>query len=302
MFSKAKSPVKTGFLVVGIIVVVSVSVFLGFKYKKNYGDIPRMRTVYSQWNDKDYIAVYESTGKILKKRPYDGEVLAMRGFAAYYIFVEKTDFSTSYEYLDEAILCLRQASYRVKKSEKAKISYVLGKAYYQKGYYYADLAVKYLDYTADAGLAFNDLNEFRGMAASLLGEPEKAISAFTQVLADNPSDLLLFALAQNYMKVCDEQNAKLYLFETINKTKDSLLELKCRYLLGSIFLDEGEIESAEDEFNLILEKDRTSADAYYGLGVVAELRGDLIKARAEWRRALKLDPLHEKTRIKLDLK
>ncbi len=206
-----------------------------------------------------------------------------------------------YEFLDEAILCLRQASYRVKSSEKAKISYVLGKAYYQKGYYYADLAVKYLDYTLDSGLVFEDLAEFRGMSASLLGEPEKAIDAFTQALADKPSDLLLFALAQNYMKIYDENNAKLYLFETINKTKDVLLELKCRYLLGSIFLDEGEIKAAEDEFNLILEKDRTSADAYYGLGVVAELRGDLIKARAEWRKALKLDPLHEKTRIKLDL-
>ncbi len=301
-FSKRKSPIKKVFFVFGFILLISVFVFLALKYKNNYKGIPSMKSVYSHWNSKDYISVYEDTGKILKKRPYDGEVLAMRGFAAYYIFVEKTDFSTSYEYLDESILCLRQASHKVKKSEQAKISYVLGKAYYQKGYYYSDLAVKYLDECFDSGLEFSDLAEFRGMSASLLGEPEKAIDAFTGALADNPSDLLLFALAQNYMKICDEKNAKLYLFETINKTKDILLELKCRYLLGSIFLDEGDVIAAEDEFNLILEKDRTSADAHYGLGVVAELRGDLIKARAAWRKALKLDPLHEKTRIKLDLK
>ncbi len=301
-FSKRKSPIRKIILGLGVLLLIFGAVFLGIKYTKNYKGLPGMKTVYADWNEKNYISVYDKTEQILKKRPYDGEVLALRGFAAYYIFVEKTDFSTSYEYLDEAILCLRQALYRVKKSEKPKISYVLGKAYYQKGYYYSDLAVKYLDYTANAGLEFEDLAEFRGMSASLLGEPDKAISAFSEALAYNPSDLLLFALAKNYMKICDEQNSKLYLFETINKTNDALLELKCRYLLGSILLDEGKISEAEKEFKLILDKDRTSADAYYGLGVVAEIRGDLIKARAEWRKALKLDPLHEKTRIKLDLK
>ena len=45
----------------------------------------------------------------------------------------------------------------------------------------------------------------------------------------------------------------------------------------------------------------TSADAHYGLGVVYELQGDMIKARAEWRKALKFDPLHIKTRAKLNL-
>lgn len=301
-FSQKKSPVKPFLIFIGILVFSVLLWFLFDKYKTNFTDIPSMRSVYADWKNKDYGAVYGKTEIILKKRPFNGEALAMRGFSAYYIFAEQNDFSVSYPYLNDCILHLRLALQRVSSSEKPKIAYMLGKAYYQKGYYYADLAVKYLEYAKNAGVTANDLPEFLGMSASLLGDTEKAIEAFTMALAEDPSDLLLFALAENYIKIYDEKNAKLYLFETIDKTKDTLLELKCRYLLGSLFLDEGEINDAEKEFNSILEKDETSADAHYGLGLVSEIRGDLIKARAEWRKALKLNPLHEKTRIKLNLK
>lgn len=302
MYFRRKSPIPKILFWIGIILLICGIVFVGFKYKVNYTGVPRLKTVYSSWAEKNYEEVFNATGEILNRRPYDGEALAMRGFSAYYIFAEQTDFSSGYSYLDDAILCLRQAMYRVSKAEKSKIAYVLGKAYYQKGYYYADLALKYLNYAHEAGFQHNDLAEFRGMAAALLGEPEKAIEAFTLALADNPSDLVLFALAKNYGEIKDSKNTKLYLYETINRTKDVLLELKCRYLLGRLFLDEGLDDKAEKEFYFIIEKDKTSSDAYYGLGLVYEFRGDLIKARAQWRQALKLDPLHEETRVKLNKK
>lgn len=300
-FSRKKSAVKKIFLLALIVLTVFFLPFFVYKIKRNYSGLPSMKTVYADWVGKDYESVYEKTEEILKKYPYDGEALAMHGFAAYYIFAEQTDYSVGHTYLDSSILYLRQALYRVRRQERPKIAYLLGKAYYQKGYYYADLAVKYLDYAYYSNIKFEDLAEFRAMSASLLGDSEKAVEAFTQALSENPSDLLLFALAENYMKIGDEKNAKLYLFESIDKTKDTLLELKCRYLLGTIFLDEGDIENAEKEFGAILEKDMASADAYYGLGVISELRGDLIKARSQWRKALKLDPLHTQTRVKLNL-
>ena len=101
------------------------------------------------------------------------------------------------------------------------------------------------------------------------------------------------------MKISDFQNAKQYFFETISKTKDELLQLKCRYHIGSILFDEGELEKAKDEFVAILDKDDASSDAHYGLGLVLEKQGQLVKARSEWRKALKLNPSHEKTREKL---
>jgi hypothetical protein len=50
----------------------------------------------------------------------------------------------------------------VSDSEKPQIAYVLGKAYYQRGYYYADLSMKYLDYAYKSGFRNDDLAEFRG--------------------------------------------------------------------------------------------------------------------------------------------
>ena len=300
-FSNKKKGTKRFFILLFFLLCAVSSVYFLYIHKKNYAGIPSMKEVYADWAEKNYESVYQKTELILKKRVYDGEALAMRGFAAYYIFAEQTDFSVSYSYLNDSILNLRQAMYRVSKSQQAKIAYVLGKAYYQKGYYYADLALKYLDIAYNSGERFKDLSEFRGMAASVLGEPERAIDAFSDALANSPSDLLFFALAENYIKISDKQNAKLYLFETIGKTKDTLLELKCRYLLGNLFLEENKIDDAVKEFNTILEKDMTSADAHYGLGVIYELRGDIIKARAEWRKALKFGPLHVNTRAKLNL-
>lgn len=280
----------------------SVLLFIIFiKYKENFTGIPSSKEIYEDWANGSYDSVYLKSGTVLKKRPFDGEMLALHGFAAYYIFAEQTDISLSYSYLNDAITYLRQSMYFLKKKDIPKVAYVLGKAYYQKGYYYADVSLKYLNLAYEAGAEFEDLNEFRGMSASLLGDTEEAIKAFTLALGNSASDLLLFALAQNYMEISDFQNAKLYFFEAINKTKDVLLELKCRYLIGCIFIDEGETGKAKKEFYAILEKDKTSADAHYGLGVIYEIQGDLIKARSQWRKALKLNPLHEKTRSKLNL-
>ena len=36
-----------------------------------------------------------------------------------------------------------------------------------------------------------------------------------------------------------------------------------------------------------------SADAHYGLGIIYEKKGDLVKARAEWRKTLKIDSNYE---------
>ena len=150
-----------------------------------------------------------------------------------------------------------------------------------------------------SGINFTDIHEFKGMAYLLLGEKNEAISSLTLALQEKPSPLLLYILGETYLEIGDLQNAKQYFFETITKTKDELLQLKCRYHIGSILFDEGEFERAKDEFEAIIEKDDESSDAHYGLGLVFEQQGQLAKARSEWRRALKINPSHEKTREKL---
>ena len=158
-----------------------------------------------------------------------------------------------------------------------------------------------MGYAHDAGAKFADLDEFRGLAASQLADYETAISAFTEALASNPSDLLLFTLAQNYQKAGDTANSKQYILETMRTTEDELLQLKCHYELGSALLAEQNYDGARAEFDAILEKDPNSADAHYGLGVIYETQGDLVKARAAWRKALRLNPVHVGARAKMDI-
>ena len=285
-----------------VVCVVSGAVFFLGIYKTRYFHVPSMNLVYADWANNDYAEVYEKTAQILEKRPMDGTALALHGFAAYYLFAEQTDLSVGADYLTAAVVHLRRALYLTKDKDIPKIAYILGKAYYQQGYYYADLAVKYLDEAYTGGIEASDLSEFRGMAASLLGDTDKAIEAFTQALAANPSDFVLYAVAENYKKKGDIQNAKLYLFETIKKTGDAVLEIRCRNQLGLLFLAENKPNEALEQFNTVLAKDVNSADAHYGIGLVYEMQGDMIKARYEWRSAIRLNPIHAETRAKLNIK
>ena len=285
-----------------VVFVVSGAVFFLGIYKTRYFHVPSMNLVYADWANNDYAEVYEKTAQILEKRPMDGTALALHGFAAYYLFAEQTDLSVGADYLTAAVVHLRRALYLTKDKDIPKIAYILGKAYYQQGYYYADLAVKYLDEAYTGGIEASDLSEFRGMAASLLGDTDKALEAFTQALAANPSDFVLYAVAENYKKKGDIQNAKLYLFETIKKTGDAVLEIRCRNQLGLLFLAENKPNEALEQFNTVLAKDVNSADAHYGIGLVYEMQGDMIKARYEWRSAIRLNPIHAETRAKLNIK
>jgi len=290
------------FVVICIIAAVSLFLFLGALYIRKTRDfLPSVSSLYQDWHTRNYQAVYDHSGLILNKRPLDGAVLALHGFASYYLFAEQTDPASAQTYLSASIINLRNAWYRVSESEKPQIAYILGKAYYQRGYYYSDLAMKYLEIARQAGLKFDDLAEFRGLSASLLGDYTTSISAFTEALAQKPTDLLLFTLAQNYLQIKDTEKAKQYLYETIRTSGDELLQLKCHYVLGTIFLDEQKIPEAQTEFDTILEKDPNSADAYYGLGVIYETQGDLIHARASWRKAIRINPVHAGARTKLNL-
>ena len=62
--------------------------------------------------------------------------------------------------------------------------------------------------------------------------------------------------------------------------------------MANIYIDSQEYSDAKSEFELILQKNKNFADAYYGLGVIYEKQGDLVKARSEWRKALKLQVNH----------
>jgi tetratricopeptide (TPR) repeat protein len=63
-------------------------------------------------------------------------------------------------------------------------------------------------------------------------------------------------------------------------------------VLVSKEIEEGNYDEALAEYQSILEKNPYNADAYYGIGLVYEKMGDMVRARAEWRNALKVQVNH----------
>ena len=106
------------------------------------------------------------------------------------------------------------------------------------------------------------------------------------------SDVLLMSIAEQYYKSGQPKTAVQYLFRVNSVSQNEELILRSQTLLGQIYIDDEKYEDARKIFEAILEKEPNSADAYYGLGVTYEKEGDLVKARAEWRKALRIQVNH----------
>ena len=256
----------------------------------------------SKWKQNDYQSVYEISSAILYNKPFNTTALTYHGFASFFLSVSQTDVTSSLTFIDDAINSLRLALQSAKFGSVAQLEYMLGKSYFYKNfqssyYYYADLAIEYLLRAKKHGYKpkdskNDDIPELLGLSYASLGMTMESISAFTEALLVRESDILLLSIAEQYHNVGQDNAAEQYLFRISQNCKDEQIVLKSHLLMGNIFLSRELYDEAEQEFNLILEKNENSADAYYGLGVIYESRGDSAKARAEWRKALRIQNNH----------
>jgi Tfp pilus assembly protein PilF len=99
------------------------------------------------------------------------------------------------------------------------------------------------------------------------------------------------------MKHTDE--AVEYLLRALNKTEDAAIEQQARLKLGEIYLDQGELFKAQEQYEALVKLDPRSADAHYWMGEVYARLGDPVKARSEWRTAFGLDNQHVGARLRL---
>ena len=209
--------------------------------------------------------------------------LTYKGFASFYKSVSQNALEEKMPYLDQAILSLRRA--RLANTPfGGETDYVLGKAYFNKGKYYYDLSISFMESSLARGYVQKDTHEYIGQAYNQLGDNEKALQNFLVALEDDPTDLLLLTIGQTYYQMKRTSDAVDYLLRTLNKTEDKDIEERTRFLLGGIYLDTGE--------SSIVKLDPSSADAHYDLGEVYAKMNDPVKARGEWRNALIIDPSH----------
>ena len=206
---------------------------------------------------------------------------------------ERTDL------LDETVSSLRKAITIKGEMPKAQIEYVLGKAYFAKGDSYFDEAAKYLELSIAFGYIGADSWEYLALAYAGLGKKQQAVKSFDLALNLSRTDILLLSAAKAYLEFGQPIKAEALLLELLASGKDDLAKENGRFFLGDIYKSRGDLPKAEEQYSLILIKDPSSPEAHYRIGIIFQIMGDSIKARAEWRKAIALDPMHAASRQKL---
>ena len=135
-------------------------------------------------------------------------------------------------YLDEAVVSLRRA--RLAGTPfPGETDYVLGKAYFNKGKYYYDLAISSMESSVARGYVQKDsLRVHRAGVQPARRLPEGAWTTSSRRCSDDPSDLLLLTIGQTYYQMKRTGDAVDYLLRTLNKTEDKDIEEQARFLLG----------------------------------------------------------------------
>jgi len=288
-------------ILLGSILAVAIFIVAGFfiqkKISKKIHTKPSITMLSDKWKEYDYQAVYDTSAILLEKKPFNNTVLVYRGYAAFYLAVSATESQQAQEYIEESIHCLRLALMDAKKKTLSQIHYMLGKAYFYKNsissyHYYADLAAYHLNEARILGYKAEDIPEYLGLSYAQLNMTMESIAAFSEALLHRESDALLLSIAEQYEKAQQHSAAKQYLFQIIQRSTDDSLTIKSRALLGKILLNEQDYLGAQNEFEAILQKNQNYADAHYGMGLIYEAQGDLVKARAEWRKTLRIQVNH----------
>ncbi len=257
------------------------------------------RSLAELWEERDYLTINERCEEILETDPLSEEHLLYNGFAYFYRGSNQYTPEDQFPLFDQAVINLRKLLILKNPPEEGKIHYVLGKTYYHKGRFYLDLAVLHLQKSIELDYTAPDTLRYLGLSLGEMGRYEESIEVFLEAAEESPDAILYMTIGQTYYKMGRNDKALEFLNRSVQTTDQGAVEQRARFLLGKIYLDMDKIEKARDQFEVILSKDPRSADAHYHLGEIYELKGDNVKARAEWRRTLDIEPSHYGALLKL---
>ncbi|MCK5154577.1 MAG: tetratricopeptide repeat protein, partial [Spirochaetales bacterium] len=295
-----KKNVKHKRIIIFILLILLLIILLFLGLKGNVPDYistskrvnPEEITLEELWTDSKYKELTERCEESLVVNPLDPESLIYNGFALFHLGIAQFTLEDQLPLLDSAIINLRKALLLKSSPLAGKVNYILGKSYYHKGRYYLDQAIYHLQKSIQLDYINIDTYKYMGLCYSELGFYNKGIEFFLKADINEKDDMLSLVIGQTYHKLGDNNNSELYLKRAIEINDDFRVEIKSRFLLGKIFFEQDKLQKAEEQYILILDKDIKSADAHYYLGEIYEVRENIIKARAEWRKALELDPSH----------
>jgi tetratricopeptide (TPR) repeat protein len=296
-------------LAVGFLVffLIAAMVVLGITLKNRPG--VDKKELLGLWDAGSYKETFEISRTGLEKHPMDHFLLTLHGFASYQLAIAQINTFDTLTYLDECIWSLRKAILTKKEERDGRVQYVLGKAYYYKGPGYADMAIRFLEEARNLSYNAEDIPEYLGLAYAAVQDYRSSVAAFTLALnpadgervSDYPSDLLLLAIARSYIALDETETATAYLIRCVEISRDSSIVTTARLLLGNIYFRSGRITDAEAQYLAILENNAENVEAHFQLGELYAAGGDITRSRAEWRRAVRIDPTHREARARLNL-
>lgn len=252
-------------------------------------------------------SAFLKSAELLAEQPLDSFLLTIHGFSAYQLAIAQINNFDTQKYINYAIWALRRALLLRENATDARIFYVLGKAYFYKGPKFADLTIKYLEKAKETLYWAADIPEYLGLSYASIGDYRSSVAAFANALTGagpfsaGPSDLLLLSIARSYMALEEFELAKAYLVHCLEISRDSITRQTARLLLGDVLFRIGDLHGAETEFLRVIEENGENAEASFRLGELYALEGDIIRARAEWRRAVRIDPTHGPARRRLNI-
>ena len=250
-----------------------------------------------------YGEVLNWSAEILANEPLDSQALLFRGIAHFYVALAAADRAVSGEGgtgpgLDEAIVALRRARLDENLRYRTESAYLLGKAYYHKGSYYYDAAIRYLTESLRGG-ARDDVHEYLGMAHVRTGDLDTGMEHFSLALERNPNALLYLSVGQLLQRMERPEEALQHFEAAVERAADQAVETRARFMLGALLLENHRYTAARDQYQRILEIDPASADAHVFLGDAHAGLGNAVQARAEWRRARSIDEQHHGANLRL---
>jgi len=283
---------------IGLAVFASTRVVVKVREWAAKGD---RRELLRLWDSGNFDEVFNISQSALESRPTDYFLLTMHGFSAYQLGISQINSQNAEQYFDKCIWSLRQAMQDKKAGNDGRLYYVLGKAYSYKGEDFADLTIQYLEKARELSDSTADIPEYLGMAYFAVGDYRNSVAAFSEALgtsAEGPSGPLLLFIARAYIALGEFDNARPYLQRCIEVSPDFRIVLEARLLMAEA-LKKNDIEGAIKQLQGIIAETGDNAEAHYQLGELYALQGNPTRARAEWRLALRADPLHAKARARL---
>jgi tetratricopeptide (TPR) repeat protein len=203
-------------------------------------------------------------------------------------------------FMDEAVFAIRKALIDQRAPLRPEATYILGKAYFHKGVDYYNDSIAYLLESAELGYSRADTWEYLALAARGAGRIQESLGFFDKAMSSKAGSAeLTLAAASAYQAAGDAGRTEALALEARAATDDEYLAERCDFLLGDVYRNTGRHDEALARYASIREKNPQSADAWYYEGLVLIETGDPIRARAAWRKAISIDPMHASARLKL---